>query len=134
MVKDWEAEAGLKKEPKPKKLDNWAKYIPTLSEMASGLFAIILGALALRGGGFAIQLSPDSEPIWVLQNYTLPSVVCWGLIWIGIDIAILKGRATNWIFRRFVAPAFEVILKATIGEEKLKAWDEKLKGRMTQKS
>lgn len=125
-VKDWEVEAGLKEEPKPKKLDQWTRYIPSLSELASGVFFISLGLLALRGGGFAIQTNPDSEPIWILQNYTLPGVVCWLLVWIGIDTAAFKGRATAWIFMKFIVPVLEAVAKATFGEEKLNAWKGKV--------
>ena len=124
--RDWAVEAGLKEEPKPKRFDNWARYIPTLSELASGAFIIGLGLLALRGGGFAIQVGPDTEPIWILENYTLPSIVCGLLIYIGIDTAVFKGKATPWIFWKLVAPVLKVILKATIGEDRLKAWEEKL--------
>lgn len=128
--RDWAIAAGLKEEPKPKRFDNWARYIPTLSELASGAFLIGLGLLALRGGGFAIQVSPNADPIWVLQNYTLPSVVCGLIIYMGIDIAVFRSRATPWIFRGFVAPVLKVILSATIGEDRLKAWEKNLASRL----
>ena len=133
--KDWEVEAGLKRPEEKsfkKKLDSWAKQMPTLSHLGTGSLMIFLGATAQTGGGFGIKTAIDSEPTWISLG-GIPAWICWFIIWLGIDEMIFRGRATNWLMKKYIIPAIEGILKSTVGEEKLKAWEEKLEHKFGKK-
>jgi hypothetical protein len=129
---NWQKAAGLEQEPKPKKLDNIARYFPTWSEIASGAFFILMGLSAWTGGGIGIRGAADADPVWISLK-SLPEWMGVVLIWFGVDSIFLKSRGTPWIFRKVVAPVIEAILKATIGEERMARWEERLERWATSK-
>lgn len=122
---DWEKAAGLKKEPKLKLLDNIVKHMPTISDMGVGLILIFFGLTAWTGGGIGIRGAVDAEPTWI-SLASLPRWACVFMVWFGVDSLLFKGRVTPWFTRRYVTPAIESVLKATIGEDRLESWSKKL--------
>ena len=127
IEKDWELEAGLKKEkPAGKKfLAKWAKEMPTLVHVTAGSVLILLGMTALTGGGIAIQATSESKPVWANLG-ALSDWICWFIIWIGFDMMIFKERATPWLLSKFVQPVIKAVLRSTISEERYKVLEEKL--------
>lgn len=122
---DWALEAGLKEKPKPKRLDNIAKHMPTISDLGVGLILIFVGFTAWTGGGIGIRATADSEPAWTTLA-SLPKWICVFVVWFGIDSMIFKGRATPWFLRKYVQPVIVAVLEAIVGEERLESWRKKL--------
>ena len=132
--KDWEVEAGLKQpeEKSFKKVKYWTKQMPTIANFGTGGLMMLLGLTAQTGGGLAIKIAADSEPTWISLE-GLPTWICWFIVWLGFDEMVFRGRATNWLIKKYAQPIIEVILKSTVGEEKLKAWEEKLERKFGKK-
>lgn len=123
--KDWQKAAGLAQEPEPKKLDKLFKYLPTWSDIGTGVFFIFMGLTAWTGGGMGIRTAADVEPIWITLEH-IPEWIAGVLIWIGVDALFLKGKGTPWFWRKIGMPVAETILKATAGEERMARWEEKM--------
>ena len=115
---DWQEAAGLSEKPRLKLLDNIAKHVPTPSEIGVGLVFIFIGMTAWTGGAIGVRGTVDADPTWVTLEH-FPKWVCVLVIWLGIDALFCKGRVTPWLLTKYVQPAVEAVLKATVGEERL---------------
>lgn len=125
----WAERAGLVEKPKPKLLDNLVKYVPTWSDIGTGILFIFVGLTAWTGGGIGLKMAPNAEPVWISLG-ALPSWIGMILILFGVDALIFKGRATPWLVRKYVNPVITAILKATAGEDRVKRWNDRLNQRL----
>jgi len=123
---NWTKAAGLEEEPKPKKLlDNIANHMPTPTEIGTGLVFILIGLAAWNGGAIGIKGTVDADPTWINLEF-LPKWICVLVIWLGVDSLLCKGRVTPWFLTKYAQPTIEAVLKATIGEDRLKSLSKSL--------
>ena len=91
-------------------------YLPSLHDVYIGIFLIMLGILMLNGGGFAVQISPESVPHWIVFP-TVNSVACWLIIWLGIDSTVTGSKITAFVLSGVLKPLLSGVVKSIRGEK-----------------
>lgn len=122
-------------EEKEKEQHSWkdflfgTSYMEYMMHFIAGMFILILGVTAITGGGISIQATAESEPK-LIDIGTFPAWILWLFVWTGFDTALFRGKLTNLVtsgLSKAIAPVFRTLGEATIGEEKLSAWEQKIK-------
>ena len=109
------------------RMKRYLEYPPTLSDIYAGMFLILIGIMIRSGGSLTIQIgkrNPTLVPIPMLTNNVW---IAWLTIWIGIDLAIFKGRASNFILQKTIIPVVKYILENTIGKERLNKLEQRFR-------
>lgn len=97
----------------------YQKYLPNLGQIYRGMFIIIIGMLLVAGGSFGIKASPESEPQWI-EFPIMDTWVCLIVVWFGLDELLFRGKATEYIVKKTIAPVLKVVLERSLGEDKLR--------------
>lgn len=108
------------------------KYLPDVSSLISGWWVIILGLFFMRGTTISIDLGGEMvSPITINLSMLLPMLdawICWTLIWMGIDVAFFKEKATAFILTPVINVLLKPILVGVFGEDRINRWSTSLIG------
>jgi len=92
----------------------------------SGMILILLGMIILGDGEIGIKATSTSEVQWITAFASLDNWFGWIFIWFGFD-SFFNGKLTNLLIDKILSPILNPIVKAILGEEKLKKIQEKIR-------
>lgn len=92
----------------------------------TGLILFLLGLLIVCDGQIGIQATPTSEVRWLTVFAELDNWIGWLFVWFGID-SFLNFKLTTLIVEKVLSPIFSPVIKAIVGEERIKRLQERMK-------
>ena len=75
----------------------------TIIYMLAGTVVILVGLTSLNGGGIGLKATTESEISW-LEFGDLPRWALWAFVVFGIDIAIFRGKAIEFLIGKLPLP------------------------------
>jgi hypothetical protein len=94
---------------------------PAPRNVYGGMILILVGLLLRTGGSFGIKPTPEAAFYWI-PIPIMPEWFSWLVVWMGLDEAIFRSKATSYILKKVGKP----LLVGILGQDRVNVVKTKL--------